>query len=429
MMSSGAWIHARWQPDARGATLMAMRVDGTIPTQPDSDERSEMVQPVHESTRPRRKRTRKPVFRSCAAGFFAVPLAMALAMHALPADGMQTQQAAANEDRVITAGVYVSPPFVDESGGRYSGMAIDLWEEIATRRGLQTRYRAYPTFRALIDAVAEGKADVAVTNLTITQERARRLSFTQPWYDAGLRIMVPDSQYAGFRGFIEGLRRSGHLLAYAWLLGIIIAATLIVTLFDRKFDKEFPRRWRDGVAESFFHVMSIATAGKASRKNLFGWVGRLWAGIWLAFGVAVVAYITSSVTSVMTTVSLTQQVNSIDDLAGRTVGVFAGSVAEGYATRRGLRVVAYDGIADAVEALGGDEIFAIIGDAPVLEYYAHSHPGEPVSVVGNLFHPDKYGFATRRDSDLTRPMTLELLGLHETGHVKALQIRYFGHTP
>lgn len=354
---------------------------------------------------------------------------LVLAMHVAPVDAAAAPQTGASTDRAITAGVYVSPPFVESTGGRFSGMAIDLWQDIAARRGLRTTYRAYPTFAALIDAVASGEADVAVTNLTITQERAKRLSFTQPWYDAGLRIMVPDAHSAGFSGLIAGLRRSGHLLAYAWLLGIIVVATLAVTLFDRKFDEEFPRGWRDGFAESFFYVMSIATAGKATRKNLFGWVGRVWAAIWLACGVAVVAYITSSVTSVMTTVSLTQQVNSIDDLAGRTVGVFAGSVAEDYARNRELRVVAYDGITDAVAALQADEIAAIVGDAPVLEHYAHSNTGAAVTVVGNLFHPDKYGFAMRRDSALTHPVTLELLGLHESGRVKALRTQYFGPGP
>ena len=44
------------------------------------------------------------------------------------------------------------------------------------------------------------------------------------------------------------------------------------------------------------------------------------------------AYVTSSVTSVMTTLSLTNQINSVADLPGKSIGVFAGSVAEGRVT-------------------------------------------------------------------------------------------------
>jgi len=79
---------------------------------------------------------------------------------------------------------------------------------------------------------------------------------------------------------------------------------VLLTFFDRRFDKSFPESWREGIAESFYTVMSVATSGKpAKRSNLFGWVGRIWQGLWLVCGVAVVAYVTSSVTSVMTTLS------------------------------------------------------------------------------------------------------------------------------
>lgn len=354
-------------------------------------------------------------------------LLFGLSFAAVPGATTAIQPRPDGGEQVVTAGVYLSPPFVQRDGAGYSGMAIELWEEIAARRGLATRYEVYPTFRDLMEAVQKGRADIAVTNLTITRDRAKVLSFTQPWYDAGLRIMVSDAPSGkGFAALVEGLGRSGHLRAYAWLAGIIVVATILVTLVDRKFDKDFPRRWRDGIAESFYHVMSVATAGKTSRKNLFGWAGRIWSGIWLACGLAVLAYVTSSITSVMTTLSLTRQINSISDLPGKTVGVLVGSTGEEYARQRGLKARAYDDIEHAVVGLANHEVDAIVGDAPVLEYYAHLHPGEPVSVVGDTFHPDKYGFALRSDSQLTHPLTVEILGLQESGRVRELRVKYFG---
>ncbi|MGH7573529.1 MAG: transporter substrate-binding domain-containing protein [Longimicrobiales bacterium] len=110
------------------------------------------------------------------------------------------------QDRTVTApreldvGVYVSPPFVEETGAdTYSGMAIDLWEAVAQRMGFTFRYVRYPTLRDLVRATANGEVDAAVTNLTITHDRARTIAFTQPWYDAGLRIMVPADSDGGFR--------------------------------------------------------------------------------------------------------------------------------------------------------------------------------------------------------------------------------------
>lgn len=353
---------------------------------------------------------------------FMVLAAIFLAVGGL-AGGAAAQDVTSGPLRV---GLYESPPFVTVDGGR-SGMAIDLWEALADELGVTSEYRTFPTIRDIVDATANGDIDVAVTNLTITQRRAQRIDFTQPWFDAGLRILVNDEEPTGFWQLVEGLRDSGHLRAYGWLALIIVAATVILTVFDRYFDKDFPRRWREGVAESFYAVMSVATSGRPpARKNLFGWVGRIWQGLWLVSGVAVLAYVTSSVTSVMTTLSLTGQINSLADLPGKSVGVFTGSVAEDFARDSALSWRSFANVDVAVAALEDGRIEAIVADAPVLEHYAYSHPDKPLSVVGPIFEPDKYGFGLQRHSPLTRPLTVELLGAHESGLVEQLRAKYFG---
>lgn len=335
------------------------------------------------------------------------------------------QEAAPPAD--LEVGVMVSPPFVEAQGeNAYSGMAIDLWETVARQLGLSFQYVQYPNFRELVQATANGEIDAAVTNLTITRNRAEAISFTQPWYDAGLRIMVPEEGGGGFWGVVAGLQDAGHLRAYAWLLFVIVVATVLFTLFDRRFDPDFPRRWREGIAESFYHVMSIATSGRTSRKNLFGWVGRFWQAIWLAVGVAVIAYVTSSVTSVMTAVSLTQGISSVSDLPGKTVAVFTGSVAEEYMQEFEIASRSYAGIDESVAALRSGRVDAIVADAPILEHYAHTHTEQGVAVVGSIFHPDKYGFAFPHGSALERPVTLEILHLQENGALAEMNLRYFG---
>ncbi|MCX8999732.1 transporter substrate-binding domain-containing protein [Rhizobiaceae bacterium BDR2-2] len=330
----------------------------------------------------------------------------------------------------LTVGVYVHPPFVMKNNDGFTGMAVDLWEWLAGQLGLESEYVELDTLADLVDAVETGTIDIAVTNLTITRGRAERVDFTHPWFDAGQRIMVDEDRGASFLDVVAGLRESGHLRAYSWIAFVIVVATILVTLFDRHFDKDFPRRWRDGFAESFYTVMSVATSGKPpSRRNLFGWIGRIWQGLWLVCGIAVLAYVTSSVTSVMTTLSLTNQINSVADLPGRPVGVQTGSVSEEYARERGLNLRLFAHTQEAVEALLSGEIAAIVGDAPVLEYHAHIHPQQPVAVVGPIFAPDKYGFALPLGSALTRPLTVELIGAHESGLIAEIRTRYFGNDP
>jgi polar amino acid transport system substrate-binding protein len=327
----------------------------------------------------------------------------------------------------LKIGVFVNPPFVMKQDGRYSGMAVELWEDLATKLGRQFGYVEFDTIQDLVQATAAGSIDVAVTNLTINQARAERVDFTQPWLDGGNRIMVATRQEGGLGSLIEGLSDAGFLRAYAWIGLILVAATVLLTLFDRRFDQSFPTRWRDGIAESFYSVMSVATSGRPpARKNLFGWAGRIWQGLWLVCGIAVLAYVTSSVTSVMTTLSLTNQIDSLADLDDKQVGVLTGTVQEEFARSEGLRVQSYRGIDAATKALVNGDVAAIIHDAPVLEYYAHTHSEQPVDVVGRLFERDKYGFALPRESALTYPLTIELLGALDADEIEELRAKYFG---
>lgn len=88
----------------------------------------------------------------------------------------------------LAVGTLMRPPFVREAEDGLTGMAIDIWERAAATMGVTYDYTPYPTMRALMDATAAGEIDVAVSSITITQTRAERVDFTQPWFDSGLRI-------------------------------------------------------------------------------------------------------------------------------------------------------------------------------------------------------------------------------------------------
>ncbi len=97
-------------------------------------------------------------------------------------------------------------------------------------------------------------------------------------------------------GLIKGLHQSGHLTLLAFAEGLILIVSLVLTLVDRRLDPEFHKEWHHGLAESFFHVMSLVFTGKTSHKGLPDPWGKIIAGIWFGCGVTIVAFITSSIT-------------------------------------------------------------------------------------------------------------------------------------
>lgn len=329
----------------------------------------------------------------------------------------------------LEVGVYVSPPFVRQKDGTFSGMAIEIWDHVSERLGTTSSFQEFDSYPALIQAVAEGTVDVAVADLTITEERARILDFTHPWFDAGLRIMVHSEAKSGLSSLISELADAGHLMNYAWLLFVITVATTTFTIFDRRFDPEFPANWREGLAESFHHVMSIATSGGTSRKNLFGWIGRIWQALWLVIGIGVIAYITSSITSVMTASQLTTHINSVADLQGKLVGVQSGSVAEAYMRATYVKTQAFNHLDEAANALLNDEISAVVADNPILEFHVHDNPHLALEVVGNMFHPDKFGFAFPPGSSLVKTASIAIINLEESGVLEEIRVKHFGGRP
>ena len=364
----------------------------------------------------------------------APPLAFMAALACLLAGGSALAQPAAQPaatpaPRVVKIGVYINPPFVMKEGDGYTGMAMELWQKVASEMAFVPQYREFANPAELVKAVAEGTVDVAASNVSITTSHARMVDFTQPWFDAGLRVMVHAGSNVGLMEVIGGMRDAGHLANFAWLAIAILATTVLITAFDRRLDAEFHKRWRDGLAENFHHVIALAIKGEANRKNLFGWAGRIGEGLWLLFSVAVIAYVASSITSVMTAAHIANRINSVSDLQGRIVGVRRGSVAENAMKTFDVRARTFNHLAEAADALVRREIAAVVDDNPLLEYFTHTHPDLPLDVVGNTFHPDKYGFAFIPGSALTKPVSLRIVGLEENGEVEKLRARYFGFKP
>ena len=78
--------------------------------------------------------------------------------------------------------------FKDEKG-EYTGFDIELWKEIAKRLGLDCKMQAMD-FNGIIPGLQTAQIDVGIAGMTITDERAKVVDFSDPYYDSGLSILV-----------------------------------------------------------------------------------------------------------------------------------------------------------------------------------------------------------------------------------------------
>jgi len=324
----------------------------------------------------------------------------------------------------IKTGVYLNPPFVTkDSIGYYSGMAIDIWELLGDEMNFVSEYTEYPSWHEMMEAVSTGEIDAAVSNISVTYERAKHVKFSFPWFDSGLRILVKTS---GQGSIWNELKRNGHLQSYGWILLVIVSLTILLTIIHRKQDPNFPRGWLNGFAESLYILVLAIKTGVVNNKN-YSWLGKVLAVIWMIAGVGLVAYVTSSITSSMTTVALTHDIHSLTDLPGKRVGVLSNTVAEEYLQKRNITTIGYQNMEEAAQAIINDEIDAVVQDAPVLEYWVYSNPKQNMKVVGNIFHPDKYAFAANKKySSQMDSLSVKLIRLFDIEKINALKNNYFG---
>jgi ABC-type amino acid transport substrate-binding protein len=324
---------------------------------------------------------------------------------------------------VIRVGLHQSPPFVmDDGSGGFCGMAVDLWNIISGALGRRTEYREYRSVDELLGALQSGDIDIIVTNLTVTHARSQNLKFTYPWYDSGLRIMVNAEEQVSFW---DAFRQDGRMVVYTVLVLLFLGVVVLVTLFRRRHDPEFTRSWRDGLSCCLYEVLFLSRSGELRKDT--NWIGYLLSSIWMLFGIAAVAYVTSTVTSSMTTASLSRDgIASLADLTGKSAGLLAGSASEEFMGGRDVFLKLFNNIDEAGNALSERQVQAVVADAPVLEYWAVTHPYKKVRVTGDLFRPEKYAFACASGSALADAVSIQLIRLHENKSIQRLKAVYFG---
>lgn len=82
------------------------------------------------------------------------------------------------------------PPFeFQQNGGELQGFSIDLMKAIATAANFQIDFQSLP-FDGIIPALQAKTVDVAISSITITQERAKTVDFSRPYFKAGLAIAI-----------------------------------------------------------------------------------------------------------------------------------------------------------------------------------------------------------------------------------------------
>jgi arginine/lysine/histidine/glutamine transport system substrate-binding and permease protein len=127
---------------------------------------------------------------------FVIFLALSLTIHF-----QQTSSIAADNDqqrrKIESLTVVLEPEFApfefrSTPNGEIEGFDIDFLNALAEEIGFRINLRILP-FEDLIPTVQKGEADAAISAISITDERARIIAFSRPYFKGGLAIAVKKS--------------------------------------------------------------------------------------------------------------------------------------------------------------------------------------------------------------------------------------------
>ena len=103
------------------------------------------------------------------------------------ASSMLAASAATQAEELVMGTESTYPPFeyVDtKNGSEVIGFDVDMIRLIGKKAGFTVKVESMG-FDALIPAILAKQIDIAGAAVTITEERAKRVSFTDPYYDSG----------------------------------------------------------------------------------------------------------------------------------------------------------------------------------------------------------------------------------------------------
>ena len=136
----------------------------------------------------------------------AVMCVLAALMLAVAGCGSDTKQAA-NDQKAIKVGTeptFAPFEFQEKDSKEFAGFDMDLARAIGKQLGKKVEIQNMG-FDALIPALNSGNIDVVAAGMSITDERNKAVTFSDPYYTSGLVVVVTKDNKRS-----QGCERSGR---------------------------------------------------------------------------------------------------------------------------------------------------------------------------------------------------------------------------
>ncbi len=354
-----------------------------------------------------------------------IVLLMVASIAALPALAPKADAA----PRDVTVATRELTPFMMNQGGVRSGFTVDLLNEIAKHTDWNYTFVDSGNVQGLLKAVADGRADMGASAVSITGDRAKMFDFSQPMLNAGLQIIAPvgntQKEQPGLVDFLK-LLFSKTMVVWLWAAAVLtVVPAHIIWLLERGDPGSM-------VSKSYFPGIfqaagwGLGMLARAPFDPPQRWPIRLMTVLWTFVAIIFASYYTAILTTNLTVARIASQISSPADLVGKKVCTVANTTSPAALSKLGVKFTAVPEIDACYTGLSDRAFDAVVYDAPVLQYYVANMGSGVAALAGPVFKNEDYGIVFPIGSELRRQFDDALLAVQEDGEFDRLKQKWFG---
>ncbi|XP_050502337.1 glutamate receptor ionotropic, kainate 2-like isoform X3 [Diabrotica virgifera virgifera] len=341
---------------------------------------------------------------------------------------------------------------------RYEGYGIDLIEELSKILGFNYTFelqadgkygilnKVTGKWDGMMGEIIDGRADLAITDLTITSERESAVDFSEPFMNLGITILykkpepVPPSLFMFISPFSF---RVWTMLGVSYLI-VSISIFIMGRLSPSEWQNPYPCVEEPeflinqfSIRNSFWFTIG-ALMQQGSELAAISSSTRAASGFWFFFVLTMVSSYTANLAAFLTVTTLVTPFNNIDELAqqteiqfgakkgGATANYFRDSNLTKYkkiwsymARNSELMMTDNDDAVKKVES----ENYAFLMESTTIEYVIERHC--TLARVGPPLDDKGYGIAMKRQSPYRNDISTAILQLKERGVLTGLKIKWW----
>ncbi|MCK5876757.1 MAG: transporter substrate-binding domain-containing protein [Candidatus Marithrix sp.] len=298
------------------------------------------------------------------------------------------------------------------------GFSIDLWNGIAGKLGVKTKWVYTENVSGLLTAVQKNKAEVGISAVTIRSDRERIINFSTSMFELGLQIMLRAD--VGVSTPFKILKEEvGKFITLSNFLAFILALLIAINLrwwadTKDKGTKLFPQTYWLGISHSFWWSITMLITWDAPRNR--GGLARFIDLCWHFTGLVAMSVLTGIIAAALTIQAVSGVIKNEKDLPGKRVAAVATDAPKDYLKNIGAIVVPVNTLNEGINMLLDGTVEALVHDGPRLSYLTEkvNRTEEKVMVLPAVFNYQNYGIVLPDNSKYLEVINLELLKLRES---------------